>query len=74
MSGYALVKLDDLMNLYKEDKVRSILSSFSCPMNLDVECFLRDKAILFSNQGIAKVHLGNANWIPMRCLNFHNRN
>ena len=62
MSGYALVKLDDLMNLYKEDKVRSILSSFSCPMNLDVECFLRDKAILFSNQGIAKVHLVMASY------------
>lgn len=57
MSGYVLLKLDDLISRYEEDKIVDILSSFSCSMNLDVAEFLHEKAIPFSNQGIAKVHI-----------------
>ena len=45
MSGYVLLKLDDLISRYEEDKIVDILSSFSCSMNLDVAEFLHEKAI-----------------------------
>lgn len=40
-----------------ESKVKTILSSFSCPHNKDIEDFLKNKAILFSNQSLSKTHL-----------------
>lgn len=57
MDGYVLVSLNDMVNSLGEDKTKLLLSSFSCPMNLDVEHFLKDKAILFAQQGIAQTHL-----------------
>lgn len=57
MDGYGLISLNDMVNSIGEDKTKRILSSFSCPMNLDVEHFLKDKAILFAQQGIAQTHL-----------------
>ena len=40
-----------------EERVKSILSCFSSPLNKDVEQFLRSKAIEFSKSGIAQTHL-----------------
>lgn len=40
-----------------EDRVNTILSTFSCPQNKDVEQFLKRKAILFSKQGFSKTFL-----------------
>ena len=40
-----------------EETTKSILSSFSCPKNKDVENFLKEKAILFSQQNYAKTYL-----------------
>lgn len=37
--------------------VQAILSTFSCPLNADIEGFLRNNAIDFSNQGKAQTHL-----------------
>jgi len=37
--------------------VSNILSTFSCPHNEDIELFLKERAIDFSNQGIARTHL-----------------
>lgn len=42
--------LSDLLDQLGEDEVKKILSSFSCPMNADVEKFLKEKAIEFSNE------------------------
>lgn len=49
--------LSDLLEQLGEDKVKTILSSFSCPRNLDVENFLKFKAIEFSKRGFSKTHL-----------------
>lgn len=38
-------------------EAKHILSSFSCPLNKDVESFLHNKAIEFSKRGFAKTHL-----------------
>nr|DAZ16319.1 MAG TPA: hypothetical protein [Caudoviricetes sp.] len=49
--------LSDLLDQLGEDEVKKILSSFSCPMNADVEKFLKEKAIEFSKRGFSKTHL-----------------
>jgi hypothetical protein len=40
-----------------EERVKNILSSFSSPLNEDVEYFLHHKAIEFDIQSISKTHL-----------------
>lgn len=57
MTGYLEVALNQMIDSLGEDKVKAILSSFSCPLNKDVEQFLRSKSIEFDKQGISKTHL-----------------
>lgn len=49
--------LSDLLDQLGEDAVKEILSSFSCPLNADVEKFLKYKAIEFSKRGFSKTHI-----------------
>lgn len=57
MTGYIQVNLRDMVNNIGEDKAKDILSNFSCPLNKDVELFLKHKSIEFSKQGIAVTYL-----------------
>lgn len=59
MSGYIGVNLRDILldEALGESAAKSILSSFSCPLNLDVEYFLRNVAIEFSKQSISSTYL-----------------
>ena len=57
MQGYKIVNLQLMIQSLGEDRVKSELSKFSCPLNLDVESFLKAKAIEFSKQGLAQTHL-----------------
>lgn len=57
LTGYKVVALKELIEAVGEDAVKGILSDFSCPLNADVEMFLREKAILFSNQAYGATHL-----------------
>ncbi len=57
MTGYRVVNLSYLIETLGEDTAKSILSTFSCSLNLDVEQFLQNKAILFAKQGWAQTHL-----------------
>ena len=57
MAEFVQIKLDDMLNQLGENEVKSILSSFVCEKNKDVQMFLRDKAIEFSKQGLAKTTL-----------------
>ena len=57
MSGYLIVNLSNMLGELEEEEVKKILSSFSCPLNKDVEEFLKNKAIEFSKQGLASTHL-----------------
>lgn len=56
-TGYAEINLTNMLSELKEEGVKSILSSFSCPLNRDVEQFLLYKATEFAKQGIAATHL-----------------
>lgn len=59
MTGYGLINLKEMIKQLGEDKVKTILSNFSCPINKDVENFIKapSKAIEFAKQGIAATHL-----------------
>ena len=72
ISGYKVISLNDLIEQLGEERVDSILSSFSCPLNEDVEQFLRTKAMVFDNQSISRTHLVFASykksWFLLRIL------
>lgn len=59
VQGYKQVYLNEMMEMLDdgENRAKEILSSFSCPLNPDVEDFLRHKAIDFARQGIAQTVL-----------------
>ncbi len=54
---YIQINLSDLLDQLGEDEVQEILSSFSCPINADVENFLKKKAVEFSKREFSKTHL-----------------
>ncbi|MCM1386533.1 MAG: hypothetical protein NC231_04335 [Bacillus sp. (in: Bacteria)] len=51
------MNLSDIIEQLGEDVTKSILSSFSCPINKDIENFIKYKAIEFSKRTSAKTHL-----------------
>lgn len=57
MTGYILTNLKEMINELGEDRVKSILSDFSCPMNEDVQYFLKFTAIEFAKQGLSQTFL-----------------
>lgn len=59
MMGYLQVSLQDMIKELGNERetVKRIVSEFSCPLNKDVENFLRDSAITFAEQGVANTHL-----------------
>lgn len=57
LKGYFIINLADMVAEMGEDATKGILLEFSCPVNKDVEYFIKHKAIEFSKQGLAKTHL-----------------
>ncbi len=59
MSGYIGINLRDVLKdkTIGENAVKELLSSFSCPLNPDVEHFLHKTAIEFTKQSLASTYL-----------------
>lgn len=57
MTGYRLVNLKLMVQEIGEGQTKELLPNFSCPMNPDVEEFLRCKALDFSKQGLSQTHM-----------------
>ena len=57
MIGFGQASLKEMMQIRGELVMKEELSRFSCPLNEDVEYFIRHKAIEFTKQGIAATHL-----------------
>lgn len=55
--AYNVINLEDIYNSIGEKGVRNILDDFECPLNKDVEYFIKQKSIEFSKQGIAKTYI-----------------
>ena len=54
---YSVINLNILIQRMSLERVNEFLSTFSCPKNKDIENFLKDRAVEFSNKGIARTHL-----------------
>ena len=59
MSGYIGINLRDMLldEMLGEKFAKELLSTFSCPLNPDVEYFFKHTAIEFAKQGIANTYL-----------------
>lgn len=57
MPQYKLINLQDMIEELGENRTKAILSEFVCEKNLDVQEFIRHKAIEFSKRGFAKTTL-----------------
>ncbi len=44
------INILDMLDMYGEDACKEILSTFICPLNLDVADFIHNKAIEFAKQ------------------------
>lgn len=57
MSNFVGINLKDFIKESGENEVKSFLSTFSCPLNHDVEHFLKYTSIEFAKQNIASTYL-----------------
>jgi len=57
MTGYKLIMLKDLLEQLGVEETKNKLSTFSSPLNADVEMFLREKATLFDKQLLSSTYL-----------------
>ena len=57
MPKFKEINLGRIIEIIGEEEVKKILSCFSCPLNKDIEDFIKFKAIEFSKQGLAKTTL-----------------
>jgi hypothetical protein len=53
----SIVALSDYLEANADERTEQVLSSFSCPMNKDIEAFLVKSAIPFAKKRIAQTHL-----------------
>ena len=52
-----LISLKRLIELASEDIISGVFSTFRCKHDLDIESFLKEKAVLFDKKGKSKTHL-----------------
>lgn len=55
--GYKIINLKDIYNTIGEVKTKEKLKEYKCDLNSDVEYFLKEKAIEFSKQDIARTYI-----------------
>jgi hypothetical protein len=61
VSKFTIALLSDMLDECGEDAVKTLLSTYLCPINQDIESFLQSKAIEFNRQKISSTHLVFAN-------------
>lgn len=54
---FLVAPINEVRNIYGDSRLEALISGFSCPMNLDVERFLKERAIGFSKNGFAETYL-----------------
>lgn len=57
MNEYAVTNILDLKDAIGEDELKNILSQFSCPLNLEVEHFVRENALEFAKRKLSITYL-----------------
>lgn len=54
---YKTILLKDMIEEIGEDSTKKVLADFSCPMDEDIESYVKTKAIGFEKAGISRTHL-----------------
>lgn len=62
MTGYSILSLKDIIDEMGESYAKQMLSSFSCPLNKDVEYYIRHTSIEFAKQNLAPTFLVYASY------------
>lgn len=57
MKGFIVAKISQMIQIYGEEQIKTLLSKFSCPINLDVENFIKQNAISSDKQGFSTTRL-----------------
>lgn len=57
MNEYSTVNILDMMDAIGEDALTGILSNFTCPMNKEIETFVRKNAIDFAKRKVSITYL-----------------
>ena len=55
--AYSVISLKNMYEAIGEEKTKEILNDFECPLNKDVEYFIKEKAIQFLKMGISRTFL-----------------
>ena len=55
--SYKKVNILELANMLSEDCLKELLCSFACPLNSDIENFIRFKCLSFARQKLSVSHL-----------------
>lgn len=57
MKDYSVIQLMDIVDSAGEEETVNILSGFSCPLNQEIEHFLRKNALEFAKKKMSMTHL-----------------
>ena len=55
--AYSVIHLGDMIETLGEDQCKQLFASFLCPLDYDIEYFLKDKAIIFQKMGVSRTYL-----------------
>lgn len=57
MNQFEAVNILDMVNAIGEDAVKAVLSDFSCPKNMEIECFVKQNALEFAKRKMSITYL-----------------
>lgn len=57
MNQFEAVNILDMVNAVGEDAVKAFLSDFSCPKNMEIECFVKQNALEFAKRKMSITYL-----------------
>lgn len=60
--AYNVISLKDMYESIGEEKTKEILNNFECPLNKDVEYFIKEKAIQFLKMSISRTFLVSSSY------------
>ncbi|WP_312560815.1 hypothetical protein [Anaerospora sp.] len=55
--AYQIVHLGEMIEVLGENKCKQLFANFSCPLDSDIEYFLKEKAILFQKMAVSRTYL-----------------
>lgn len=54
--GFKIVHLGDMLDTFSDEECKEVFANFLCPINSDIEHFLREKSILLQRMGLSRTY------------------